>query len=158
MTKKIDEKKLEEVEDKNIIEELENVNEADEWKNKYLRALADYHNLENRVANQIEIQNKANKKRLLSQFLEILDNIERAEIFVTDPGLQIVIADFHKMLEREGVVEMDLFDKPYDPTSSECVEVVAGDDDNMVAEVVQKGYMLHDSILREAKVKVTKKL
>lgn len=158
MTKKADEKKKEDVEDTDVIEESEDVNEADEWKNKYLRALADYHNLENRVAHQIEIQNKASKKRLLTQFLDILDNVERAEIFVTDPGLKIVVADFHKMLGREGVVEMDLVDKSYDPTVAECVEVVAGDKDNIVVEIVQKGYMLHDTILREAKVKVTKKL
>lgn len=132
--------------------------EVEEWKDKYLRALADYHNLEKRIDSQVELHIKTTKKRLLLKFLDILDNIQRAEIFIKDQGLQLIISEFHKMLVSENVVEMDLLNKLYDPHFAECIEVVAGEKDNMVVEVVRKGYLLHDEVLREAQVKVTKKL
>ena len=140
-------------------EEEKDINtEVEEWKNKYLRALADYHNLEKRTESQIELQIKTTKKRLFLKFLDILDNIVRAEIFIKDAGLQLVISDFHKMLTSENVTKMDLLKKPYDPHLAECVEVTTGEKDNIVIEVVQDGYMLNDEVLRVAQVKVTKKL
>lgn len=132
--------------------------EVEEWKNKYLRALADYQNLEKRVNNEmIHFQKKANLKLLL-QFLEVLDLIEKAEVFIEDHGLKLVKDKFLAILEEQGVKEIDLLGKPYDPHLAECIEVVEGKKDNIIVEVVRKGYQIENEIIRVAKVKVEKKV
>lgn len=132
--------------------------EVEEWKNKYLRALADYQNLEKRVNNEmILFQKKANLKLLL-QFLEVLDLIEKAEVFIEDHGLKLVKDKFLAILEEQGVKEIDLLGKPYDPHLAECIEVVEGKKDNIIVEVVRKGYQIENEIIRVAKVKVEKKV
>lgn len=131
--------------------------ECEEWKEKYLRSLADYHNLEKRFIFQFEeIQNRSNKNLLL-KFLEVQDNLEKAEIFIKDPGLKMIKDSFVKILKSEGVEEMDLLKKEYNPEFAECIEVEAGDKDNIVTTIVQKGYLLKGNLLRIAQVKVSKK-
>lgn len=125
------------------------------WKNKYLRALADYENLEKRTENQTaDIYKRANKKILL-KLIDILDVINQAEVFVKDPGLKLVKDEFQKLLASEGVKRMELEGKEYDPYVAEVIEMVAGKKPNMVTEVVRNGYTLHDEVLRHAQVKVS---
>ena len=131
---------------------------VEEYKNKYLRALADYHNLEKRVQEQNEELTRNVTRRLLLNMLPFLDNLEKAEVFLKDEGLKIIKDQFQKTLEKEGLKEMDLRDKEFDPHLAEAVEVVEGDEDNIVTEVVRKGYMLGDKVIRIAQVKVSKKL
>ncbi len=134
-----------------------NNKETEEYKNKYLRTLADYHNLEKRISQQFDdIQKRANKNLIL-KFLEVLDNLEKAEIFVKDEGLKIIKDSFVKILKTEGVEEMDLKNKEYDPFLAECIEVVSGEDDNRIVEVLKKGYKIKGDVLRIAQVKVSQK-
>lgn len=136
-----------------VVESVED--ESMIWKNKYLRALADYENLEKRTENQTtDIYKRANKKILL-KLLDILDVIDQAEVFVKDPGLKLVKDEFGKLLTGEGVKRMELVGKEYDPYVAEVIEMVAGNKPNTVSEVVKNGYMLHDEVLRHAQVKVT---
>ncbi len=132
--------------------------EVEEWKNKHLRALADYHNLEKRTEQQTIQQRKEAVRKLLLKFLNVLDNLERAEVFIKDTGLKLVKDEFLRILKEEGVEEMDLLKKPYDPYLAECIEVVAGNEDDIVSKIVKKGYKLNNEVLRTAQVKVTKKI
>lgn len=132
--------------------------EIDEWKNKYLRALADYQNLEKRTISQIsDFQKKANKNLWL-KFLEIFDLIEKAEVFIKDPGLKMIKEKFLMIMKEEGVEELDLLGKPYNPYLAECIEVIKGKNDNIIIEVVRKGYRLNKEVIRVARVKVEKKV
>ncbi len=144
----------EEVEQTTAAQNVED--EAMVWKNKYLRALADYENLERRTENQTaDIYKRANKKILL-KLIDILDVIDQAEVFVKDAGLKLVKDEFSKLLANEGVKQMDLAGKPYDPYVAEVIEMVAGDKPDTVSEVVKNGYTLYDEVLRHAQVKVSK--
>ncbi len=131
--------------------------ETQEWQSKYLRALADYQNLEKRTHDQIANQQKNAIRRLLLKFLDILDNLKRAEVFIKDDGLKLVMSDFMRILQEENITEMDLIGKPYDPHFAECIEVVEGKEENIIIEVVQPGYLINSDVLRIAQVKVTKK-
>ncbi|OGK55801.1 nucleotide exchange factor GrpE [Candidatus Roizmanbacteria bacterium RIFCSPLOWO2_02_FULL_38_10] len=131
--------------------------EALEWKNKYLRALADYHNLEKRTFDQINNGIFQFKKKFLSRFLTVLDNIDRAEVFIKDPGLKLVKDELIKILAEEQVKELDLIGKRFDAGVAECIALVDGDDDGIVKEIVRKGYLIDSSLLRPAQVKVSKK-
>ncbi|HLL61319.1 MAG TPA: nucleotide exchange factor GrpE [Candidatus Nitrosocosmicus sp.] len=131
--------------------------EIEHWKNKYVRALADYENLEKRMADHVQILQIKSKKQLLNKFLDILDTIYQAEIFIKDPGLKMVKDNFLKILQEEQVKEMNLLGKEYDPYLAEAIEVVEDEKNkDKVVEVVSKGYMIGDDIIRIARVKVGK--
>jgi molecular chaperone GrpE len=132
--------------------------QVDEFKNKYLRALADYQNLEKRVGEErFELMKMANKN-LLVRILPFLDNLEKAEIFVKDEGLKISKDQFLQILKEAGLEEIDLLGKEFDPNLAEAVDIVPGKEDNKVIEVLRKGYKFEDKIIRVAQVKVSKKL
>jgi molecular chaperone GrpE len=154
--KKPDKKGLEEiVKLKKLIEEQKK--QIEEYKTKYLRALADYQNLEKRINLEKQELIKMANKNLLLKILPIVDDLEKAEIFVKDDGLKLVKDNFLKFLKNEGVEEIEVLGKEFDPQLAEAVEVVKGEKDNIVVEVLRKGYRLGDKILRVAQVKVAKK-
>ena len=126
------------------------------FKNMYVRALADYKNLANRVQQERGQMRDAIKKQIIMEMLPVLDNLNQAEIFTKDTGLQMVNKSFIQALERIGVKEIELLGREYDPYSAEVVEVVAGDENNIVVEVLVKGYSLGGEVIRPAKVKVSK--
>lgn len=136
-----------------------NKKELDALNAKYLRALADYQNLEKRMNTSVEQARMSARKEMLMKFIDVLDSLEKAEIFVTDPGLKMVMEGFHKVLADAGVEEINIVGQEYDPYMAEAVEVVTTEDakqDNTVAEVVRKGYKLGNDIIRPAQVKVFK--
>lgn len=140
-------------------QEINNLKQqAEEFKNKYLRALADYQNLEKRVRDErIELFKIANQD-LLIKILPFLDNLEKAEIFIKDQGLKISKDQFMQILKEAGLEEIDLLGKDYDPIFAEAVDIIPGKEDNKVIEVLRKGYKFGDKIIRVAQVKVSKKL
>jgi len=141
------------------IKELENLKkELEDYKNKYLRALADYQNLEKRVIEEKELIVKTANKNLILKLLPFLDALDKAEVFVKDQGLKIVKENLIKVLKEIGVEEIDVLNKPFDPMTSEAIDIVAFDKDNIVVEVLRKGYKFQDKILRVAQVKVGKKV
>lgn len=128
-----------------------------DYKNKYLRALADYHNFEKRVSEEKQQIIKTANTQVILRLLPFLDHLEKAEVFVKDNGLKIVKDDFLKTLKELGLEELDVLGKPFDPHTCEALEVVAGEKDNVVAEVLRKGYKFQEKIIRVAQVKVSKK-
>lgn len=132
------------------------VDSADEWKNKYLRALADYQNLEKRTFQEkVEIRSYA-AETTLRKIIPAIDSLERAVRHIEDDGLALSLKEFYAALHSCGVKRIETVGKPFDPYTMECLEVVAGDD-GVVVEEVLSGYILQDKVLRVAQVKVGKK-
>ena len=131
--------------------------ECDEYKTKYLRALADYQNLEKRIYQEKEETRKYANSMLILELLPFLDHLEKAEAFIRDPGLQMIKESFIKLLKKIGLEEIEVLHQTFDPNLAEAVDIVAGEKDNIVIEVVRKGYCYHGKVLRIAQVKVTKK-
>lgn len=131
--------------------------EIDECKNKYLRALADYQNFEKRVYQEKEeIRINANRS-LIIKLLSFLDSLDKAEIFIKDVNLRLVKDNFHKLLKDEGLEEIQVLGKEFDPYQAEVVDLVEGEKENIVVEILRKGYLLNGKVIRVAQVKVTKK-
>lgn len=139
-------------------EELEKeIKLNEECKYKYLRALADYQNLEKRFHDERgELYQSANKNLIL-KLLPLLDSLDKAEIFIKDEGLRIVKEQFQKTLQEEGLEELDVLGKGFDPYTAEVVDMVEGEKENIVVEVLTKGYQSNGKVLRVAQVKVSKK-
>lgn len=130
--------------------------ELDIQKKQYLRALADYHNLEKRINDDKDEAQKQATRRIVLRLLPFLDNLEKAQVFVEDAGLEMIKNQFQKVLQEEGVEEIDVRGKQFDPEVAEAVDVTEGPEDNKVAEILQKGYALSGKVIRPAQVRVTK--
>ena len=98
--------------------------QVEEFKNKYLRALADYQNLEKRIAEEkFEIIKNANKHLILG-LLPFLGNLEKAEIFIKDQGLKMTKDHLFGILKEIGLEEIEVLNKEYDPIFAEVIEIV----------------------------------
>lgn len=124
-----------------------------ELENKWKRALADYDNLEKRVEREkrdfIELVNSA----LITKLLDVLQNFEEVEKHIKDKGLELAVGHLRSILKEEGIEETKALGRSFDARLMECIEKVKGKE-NLVIEVVNKGYQLHGRVIRPAKVKV----
>jgi molecular chaperone GrpE len=130
---------------------------AEDNKSKYLRAIADYQNLENRASNNNQQLLLTANSGLILKLLPFLDSLDKAEVFVKDQGLKLVKDHFHKTLTDCGLEQIEVLNKEYDPYLAEVIDMVEGEKDNIVVEVLRRGYKFHDKVLRVAQVKVSKK-
>ncbi len=138
--------------------ELEQVKkEAEEYKSQYLRAIADYQNLERRIAQEYDANRDRIKADVINKLLPFLDNLEKAELFIKDAGLKMIKDQFLQTLKQLGVEEVELEGKEYDPHTAEAIEVVEGDTDNIVVKVSRKAYKIKDRIIQHGLVSVSKK-
>lgn len=144
--KKSDKKKETHISLKRRVEELE-----DSWK----RALADYHNLEKRIAKQQQNFVRLANVSLIDKLLGVLDDLERALEHIKDEGLKMVHTQFWDVLSTEGVEEIKAQGEKFDPETMDCVEMVPGPK-NKVIKVQLKGYSLNSHVIRPAKVEVGK--
>lgn len=136
---------------------IEKAREADEYKAKYLRALADYQNFERRMQEQRVEWIKSANKTLILKLLSFLDDLDRAELFIKDQNLVHVKNTFFKTLKGEGLEEIELMNTEYNPETAEVVNMVEGAEDGLVVEVLRKGYRYNGQIIRVAQVAVSKK-
>lgn len=131
--------------------------EGEEWKAKYLRALADYQNLEKRaVQEKLEVRAYASEL-VLTKLLPVVDTFKRAEAHLGDTGLSLALKELEAFLTSQGVSKFEVVGKPFDPKFMECIEVVEGGD-SLVIEETRSGYVLHGKVIRVAQVKVGKKM
>ena len=99
---------------------------------------------------------------MLSSLFPIGDNLSRAIAVCKDEntkqGMEMVLKSFQKVLEGEGVEEIDPLGKPFDATTSEAIMAMPageGEESGIVKMVHEKGYKKGDKVLRYAKVVVT---
>lgn len=138
--------------------------EIDKLKNDYARAYADTENLKKRLMQEAEQTRKYRIQSFAKEILPVIDNLERALKTESNEaneglkkGVQMVYDQLINALKMEGVIEVDCLNKPFDPNTSQALmqEKREGVEPNVVIEVLQKGYMLKDRILRPAMVKVS---
>jgi molecular chaperone GrpE len=145
------------------VEELEAENS--ELKDRYLRKQADFENFRKRLLREKEESAKYANTALLNDLLTIIDDFERAikssqeskDFESFHSGIEMIEKQFVGMLERKyGLSRMESEGKEFDPQLHEAVGMVESPDHAMqtVVEAYQRGYMLHDRVLRHAKVRV----
>jgi len=128
-----------------------------ELKNKYLRALADYQNLERRTQEENDQAKIRASEYILQRLLPVVDTFKRASEHIKDAGLDLAFKELAAVLDEHGVVRIQTVGKPFNPHEMECVEVTEGAD-QMVIEETLPGYKMHGKVLRVAQVKVGKKV
>ena len=147
------------------IQQLEQ--EVEESKDQLLRKAADFENFRKRLAREKEESIKYANAALLSDVVPIIDDFERAIQSAADSkdfdafhtGVSMIEQRMVGMLERNwGLKRFSANGEPFDPEKHEAIAVEETDqhDTEIVLEDYQKGYLLHDRVLRPAKVKVAR--
>ncbi|MDD6468256.1 MAG: nucleotide exchange factor GrpE [Erysipelotrichaceae bacterium] len=158
------EEKVEETkEEPSLEEQIEKLKEElAQATNNYYKAYADADNLKKRLQQEAEMTRKYRIQSFALEILPVIDNLERAlNQPTTDEsfkkGVEMIYQQLIHALKNEGVEEVDALNKPFDANFHHAImqEKVEGVESNMVVEVLQKGYVLKDRILRAALVKVS---
>ena len=156
-------------------EELEQLNarldkksqEAQESMDKYLRTYAELENFKKRIAKDQADWIKYANEGLIRELLTVMDNLMRAKAHSSQPspelsqwvaGVELTVKQFEETLAKFGVTAIKTVGLPFDPSIHQAMlhmdsEAEAG----VIVEEFQKGYLLHDRVLRPALVAVAKK-
>lgn len=133
--------------------------ELAEEKDKYLRLMAEYDNFRKRSAKERLELSASIKGDTVSGILPLIDNFERALAAETEDsnykqGVEMIFKQFTDMLEKLGVKAMELEGSEFDPNTAMAVSSIENPElgENVVAQVLQKGYTLGDKVLRHAMV------
>lgn len=136
-----------------------------EMEDKYLRAQAEIANMRNRNIKDREAAAKYRSQDLGKELLPAIDNLERAlQIEVTDEqgeslkkGIEMVMESLLHALKTAGIEEIPAKGEVFDPNLHQAVQTVPLEDGQKPDEIVQelqKGYILHDRVLRPSMVMV----
>ena len=149
--------------------ELENAKkEAQDNYDRYLRVYADFENYKKRSAREMEEFRKFANESLLKEMLTVVDNLERAidssdtnsenNAFIVE-GVQMTLKDILSIFEKFKVIPVDSPGKPFDPRYHQAFQQEESDEypENTVTRKLQRGYLLHERLLRPAMVVVSKK-
>ena len=138
-------------------------NEAEQWKDKYIRLVAEFENYKKRTLKEKSELILNGSEKTVAAILPILDDFERATADKTeDPqaikeGFELIYKKFLKTLETLGVHKIKTDDADFDVDYHEAIAMVPGmgdDKKGKVIDCVQTGYTLNDKVIRHAKVAV----
>lgn len=142
-------------------EEEKNDTEEEALNTKYLRLMADFQNFKRRTEKEKnDIYAFANEK-IISELLNVIDNFERAldagdaeDSFVK--GMELILKQLLDVLEKAGTSEIAALGEDFDPNFHNAVmmEDSSEYESGKVTEVLQKGYILNNRVIRPSMVKV----
>lgn len=138
--------------------------EIDEYKNRWLRAQADFENYRKRTQRDIQETYLYAGEELVKDILPVIDNLERAldSVKAKDDalykGVELIYQQFIEILKKHEIKEIEALGKPFDPSYHDAVMMTESGEyeADTVAEVMLKGYMYHSKVIRPSMVKVAK--
>ena len=139
--------------------------EIEGLKDQLLRTVAESENIRRRASRDVENAHKYANEKLLEDLLPVLDSLEKAlelpdqsdDAKAVLEGIEISLRMFRETLEKGGVVIVDPLGESFDPSKHEALAMVPNKEiePNSVIEVVQKGYLLNERVVRAARVVVS---
>ena len=148
-----------------IIEALKK--QVEDTTNELLKSKAEFINYRKRLEDEKLRVFKYCNEDLILDLLPTVDNFERAiklddtnledELSKFLEGFKMIYCNLQNVMKKFGVIEIDGYNKPFNPTYHQAVltEKVEGVEPGYVVEVLQKGYILKDKVIRPAMVKVS---
>mgnify|MGYP001424922335 FL=1 len=141
--------------------------EIESLKDQVLRAKAEVQNVRRVAEQEVRKSRLYGAEYLAKNFLSVGDNLERAIESLNDDskpedleeGLRLILKSYEDALETGGIISIDPKGEPFNPEQHEALSVIENEDlePNSIVEVIQRGFMIQDRVLRPAKVIVTKK-
>jgi molecular chaperone GrpE len=139
-------------------------NERDAEREQRLRTLADFQNFRRRKEEERGADRQFANRELIIGLLPVLDNFERALAAAEKTrsydalvdGVRLTLRQLNDFLAKNGVNPIESLGKEFDPNFHEAVMRVedGGHPENSVVEELQRGYVMHDRVLRPSMVKV----
>ncbi|RJQ76222.1 MAG: nucleotide exchange factor GrpE [Desulfobacteraceae bacterium] len=134
---------------------------------RLLRVSAEFENYKKRTAREMQDVMKYANEKIAREMLTVVDNLERAIASASerctsdDPlvqGVEITLSETLKLLEKHHVFPIQALGQPFDPNFHQAMmqEEVGDQPQNTVVRELQKGYMIHDRLLRPSLVAVSK--
>ena len=148
---------------------IQKTKEASEFKDKYLRSLAEMENAKKRLMQEKKDLVAFSVNNIVEDLLAPIDNLENALGFTDNlsdelnnwaVGFKMILAQFKGALESHGVTSYESIGKTFDPHFHEAVELIETNEheDGIIIKELTKGYRIDNRIIRVAKVKVAKKI
>lgn len=139
--------------------------EIDVWKDKYLRQAAEFDNYRKRTLKEKTELILHGGEQVLSALLPVLDDLDRAaanmeqsdNIETLKEGVDLIIDKLGKTLAAKGLQKMETVGKEFNTDFHEAIAMVPAQEEaqkNHIIDCVQPGYMLHEKVIRHAKVVV----
>ena len=138
--------------------------EAAEWRDKYVRLQAEFDNYRKRTLREKMELVQSGGADVLKAMLPVFDDVNRAltameesdDVEALRKGVRLIAQKFDEVLRSKGVTEIEAVGLKLDTDRHEAVANFAAGDDKrgLIIDVVQRGYMLGDKVLRFAKVVV----
>lgn len=129
----------------------------DELTGHMQRLQAEFENYKKRVSKEQEQYKDHIRSKLLLKFLEIADNFERALATKETNGIELIAKQMQKLLQEEQVTEIKSKGEKLDTNKHEVLAQEKGEQDDIITEELQKGYMLKDKVLRPTRVKISRR-
>jgi molecular chaperone GrpE len=132
-----------------------------------LRMQAEMENLRKRLLREVEKSRKFALERIMKDLLQVRDSMERglevagesSTVESLREGQQLTLKMLAKVMQEHGLEVVDPLGQPFDPALHEAMTVMPSAEaaENTVLEVLQRGFRLHDRLLRPAMVVVSRK-
>ena len=137
----------------------------DELNDRYLRLMAEFDNYRKRTLKEKMDLTKYAEEDVIKGILPVVDNMERAikslesatDINAVKEGIDLIYKKFLEFLEKRGIKEIEALNKELDTDLHEAVTKFAAPSEDLkgkIIDVIEKGYYLHDKVIRYAKVVV----
>lgn len=139
--------------------------QLEELKDKYLRLTAEFDNYRKRTLKEKADLIKFASEEVLMDLLPVIDDLDRAlkaietanDISAVKEGISLIVNKFNDFLKSKGVKEIDAIGKELNTDLHEAITKIPVQDDaqkGKIVDVIQKGYMLHEKVMRFSKVVV----
>lgn len=150
-----------------MTEEKPPVVEEENWKDKYLRALAEQENMRKRIQKEKQEMLSFGIENAIAEFLPAIDNFENALRFAESStgdvknwamGFEMILSQFKEVLYNHGIVSFHSEGNTFDPLYHEAVEIIETVEhpDGTILHEFTKGYKSANRTIRPARVKVAK--
>ena len=141
--------------------------EIESLKDQVLRAKAEVQNVRRVAEQEVRKARLYGVESLAKNFLSVGVDLEWAIESLNEDskpedleeGLRLILKSYEDALETGGIISIDPKGEPFNPEQHEALSVIENEDlePNSIVEVIQRGFMIQDRVLRPAKVIVTKK-
>lgn len=141
--------------------------EVNDWKDKYMRLFAEFDNYKKRTNKEISDLIKTAGKDVIISMLEVLDDSERAskqiekasDVEAVKEGVNLIISKLNHVMNSKGVKSFSSIGDEFDVEKHEAITEIPAptpDMEGKIIDEIQKGYYMHDKLIRHAKVVVGK--
>lgn len=140
--------------------------ENGELRDLLLRKVAEFENFKKRKDTEVSEFIKYSSEKIIKELIPVYNDLDRSlhsvnkgetkDLETLKQGLELVYQKFSNVLENEGLKEIDVMGKPFDvETMDALMQVPKEIEPNTVVEVIEKGYILKDKVIKHAKVLVS---